>query len=167
MTMWTPDLSETGGPLSRAIVNALAADIEAGRIEPGTRLPTHRELADRLGVAIGTVTRAYALAKRRGLVSGEVGRGTFVGSGTGASREETSGGAEAPIDLSKNQIARETQDRLLAETLAALSARSDLAPLLEYYQPAEGVSRHRAAGAAWVGRIGLDADPAQTLVCSG
>jgi len=31
--------------------------------------------------AIGTVTRAYSEARERGLISGEVGRGTFVNSG--------------------------------------------------------------------------------------
>ena len=37
--------------------------------------PTHRDLARELGVTVGTVSRAYAQAKRRGLVTGEVGRG--------------------------------------------------------------------------------------------
>ena len=44
----------------------------------GTRLPTHRDLAWRLRVTVGTVSRAYAEAERRGLIGGEVGRGTFV-----------------------------------------------------------------------------------------
>ena len=48
------------------------------RLRAGARLPTHRELADRLGVTVGTITRGYAEAARRGLVSGEVGRGSFV-----------------------------------------------------------------------------------------
>src|SRR5438034_9496690 len=78
MTMWTPDLRERSGPRYLAIAEALAQDTGGGRLRPGTRLPTHRDLADRLGVTVGTVTRAYAEAARRSLVSGEVGRGTFV-----------------------------------------------------------------------------------------
>ena len=78
MTMWTPDLRQRSGPRYLAIAEALADDAGGGRLRPGTRLPTHRDLADRLGVTVGTVTRAYAEATRRGLVSGEVGRGTFL-----------------------------------------------------------------------------------------
>src|SRR6185503_17679557 len=79
MTMWKPDLTEGTKARYAVIANALAADIASGRLPAGERLPTHRELADALGIAIGTVTRAYAEAERRGLVRGEVGRGTFVG----------------------------------------------------------------------------------------
>ena len=78
MTIWTPDLTRHGGPRYRAIASALHDDVVQGRLNPGTRLPTHRDLAYRLGVTVGTVTRAYAEAERRGLIGGEVGRGTFV-----------------------------------------------------------------------------------------
>src|SRR6185295_19408338 len=78
MTIWAPDLRTRRGPRYLAIAEALRDDASAGRLPAGTRLPTHRELADQLGVTVGTVTRAYAEAARRGLVSGEVGRGTFA-----------------------------------------------------------------------------------------
>src|SRR3546814_8105519 len=77
MTKWTPTL-EAEGPRYLAIADALARDIAAGRLKAGDRLPTHRDLAWRLGVTVGTVSRAYGEAERRGLTSGEVGRGTFV-----------------------------------------------------------------------------------------
>ena len=78
MTMWVPEIEERSGPLYQAIVDALAHDTARGALAAGQRLPTHRELADRLGITVGTVTRAYTEAARRGLVSGEVGRGTFA-----------------------------------------------------------------------------------------
>ena len=78
MTIWTPTISAEAEPKYQALVDALLRDVEAGVLQPGTRLPPQRELAERLGVAIGTVGRAYAVAEQRGLVSGEVGRGTFV-----------------------------------------------------------------------------------------
>ena len=53
MTSWAPALQGRSGPLYRAIADALAADIEEGRLSPGTRLPTHRELAERVGVTVG------------------------------------------------------------------------------------------------------------------
>ena len=76
--MWLPEIEKRVGPRYLAIADALGEDTARGRLKAGTRLPTHRELADQLGVTVGTVTRAYAEAARRGLVSGEVGRGTFA-----------------------------------------------------------------------------------------
>ena len=73
MTMWLPELSRKG-PLTVEILGALENDIETGRLPPGSKLPTHRELADHLQVAIGTITRVYALAKQRGIVTGTTGR---------------------------------------------------------------------------------------------
>src|SRR4051812_31752683 len=78
MTTWLPDLSHLRGPRYRAIADALAADIANGRLSSGARLPTHRDLAYQLHVTVGTVSRAYAEAERRGLIGGEIGRGTFV-----------------------------------------------------------------------------------------
>ena len=77
MTTWTPNL-DPQLPRYLAIAQAIAADLESGRLSPGDKLPTHRELAWQLGVTVGTVTRAYQEAERRGLVSGEVGRGGFL-----------------------------------------------------------------------------------------
>ena len=76
--MWAPDLGRMTGPRYRAIADAIAEDIAAGRLKPGDRLPTHRALAYEIGVTVGTVTRAYQEATRRGLLTGEVGRGSFV-----------------------------------------------------------------------------------------
>src|SRR5689334_15437097 len=101
MTMWTPDLRARGGPRYLAIAEALADDARGGRLRAGARLPTHRDLADRLGVTVGTITRAYAEATRRGLVSGEVGRGTFVRAAARPSAPLAAEGA-ALVDLSAN-----------------------------------------------------------------
>ena len=104
--MWQPKVppvsvpARGGGrprPLYLRIVDALAADVAAGRVSPETQLPTQRELAHRLGTTIATITRAYAEARRRGLVSATVGRGTFV---HGVPARGTSG----IIDLTLNQL---------------------------------------------------------------
>jgi len=75
---WQPDISDRRGPRYRVIADRIADDIQDGRLAPGDRMPTHRELARKLGVTVGTITRAYAEAERRGLIAGHVGRGTFV-----------------------------------------------------------------------------------------
>ena len=78
MTNWIPNLTNGTGPLYVRLADHLERDIESGRVAPGTKLPPQRNLAFDIGVTIGTVSRAYALARERGLVAGEVGRGTFV-----------------------------------------------------------------------------------------
>jgi DNA-binding transcriptional MocR family regulator len=172
MTMWTPDLRQRSGPRYIAIAEALADDARGGRLRPGARLPTHRDLADRLGVTIGTVTRAYAEATRRGLVSGEVGRGTFLRAPARpavlvAPPTPASGGSF--VDLSANLppgSASAAETAALARTLTTLARAKGLGTLLAY--PPEGGARsHRAAGAEWVRRAGFAVGPERVLVTSG
>jgi DNA-binding transcriptional MocR family regulator len=165
--MWSPSLPAESEPKYLALVDALERDIETGRLKPGDRLPTHRQLADRLGLALGTVSRAYGTAERRGLVSGEVGRGTFVR--RGEQPDEVVAEDEDPslIDFSKSRLARSPDDQVLRRALETLARRSDLDRLADLYQPAAGMARHRATGAAWVRRAGLEAEPGRVVVTSG
>ncbi len=168
MTMWSPTISPKAESKHQALLAALQRDVHAGLLQPGERLPTQRQLARRLGLAIGTVSRAYAVAERRGLVTGEVGRGTFV-RGREAGAEEGAVEDEDPglIDLSKNRLVRDAHAGLAARTLESLAARSDLDRLLDYYQPAPGMTRHRAAGSGWIARAGLVAPAERVILTSG
>src|SRR5213079_3752503 len=78
MTIKLLPRGQRSGPIYQAIADQIGSEIGAGRLKPGARLPTQRSLAKQLGVTLTTVTRAYDEAQRRGLLSGEVGRGTFV-----------------------------------------------------------------------------------------
>ena len=79
------------GTLSRQLTDALASAVSRGDLALGVRLPSERELARRLGVSRTTVVTAYREMEARGLVRGQVGRGTFVVGGEGA------GGDGAPF----------------------------------------------------------------------
>jgi DNA-binding transcriptional regulator YhcF (GntR family) len=57
----------------KLLVDTLAAEIRTGRLPPGTRMPTHRQLAAQEGLALVTATRVYAELEAMGLVSGETG----------------------------------------------------------------------------------------------
>ncbi len=166
-TMWTPQKLSPRGPVYLAIADALAADLDQGRVRPGERLPTHRDLARTLRVNVVTVTRAYAEAARRGLVEGQVGRGTFVRAIERPPlprppRRTQDGGS---IDFSLNQIALDPALLGPAELVGLLGERARTA-LLGGYQPA-GLEEHRAAGAQWLARAGVVADPEQVIVTSG
>jgi DNA-binding FadR family transcriptional regulator len=56
---------------------ALAAALQAGRWQPGERLPTERALSETYGVARNTLRRALDGLERAGLLERHVGRGTF------------------------------------------------------------------------------------------
>ncbi|EOD53536.1 GntR family transcriptional regulator, partial [Aeromonas molluscorum] len=56
MTIWIPELSAFEGPLYLKLVKAIEQAIGTGALTPNTRLPTHRALADQLGVTVGTIT---------------------------------------------------------------------------------------------------------------
>lgn len=171
MTNWLPDTSSLEGPRYVAIADALARDIAAGDLPPGTRLPTHRDLAWRLGVTVGTVSRAYAEAERRGFVTGEVGRGTFI---RGSPLAEATlppipsedRGAPALIDLSYNFPPPTVEDGALGATLRAMGDDPHATTLLPY-QPSAGRRAHREAAAVWLGRHGLGVAPDEVVITNG
>src|ERR1700684_2364034 len=98
---WLPKLDSGSDPIYVRIVSALERDKRLGAVGSGARLPPQRSLAEHLNVSVGTVTKAYLEAERRGLVHAHVGRGTFVSQ---ASSQLTSDQAahDRVIDLSLN-----------------------------------------------------------------
>jgi DNA-binding transcriptional MocR family regulator len=166
--MWQPRLDGRPGPRYRAIAEAIAEDAARGRLRPGSQLPTHRDLADRLGVTVGTITRAYAEAARRGIVTGEVGRGTFVRGGASepAGFRFASQAEAGLIDMSVNLPPAPPNPAALAQALTTISASAGLGSLLDY-APEGGSPEHRAAGASWIARSGLEVAPERVLVSSG
>lgn len=65
-------------PLYRQLFDQIAEQIRSGRMGRGSRLPATRELAGQLGLNRTTVSAAYEMLETEGLISGQVGRGSFV-----------------------------------------------------------------------------------------
>jgi GntR family transcriptional regulator len=65
-------------PLSEQLRSALASRIASGRLAPGERMPTVRDLAAELQIAPNTVAKAYRDRASAGLIAGRGRRGTFV-----------------------------------------------------------------------------------------
>jgi len=74
---WKIEL-HSGIPVYRQIVNHLTAAMADGLLKDGDRLPTIRELKERLGVNPNTVARAYRELAFKGLIDGQRGFGSFV-----------------------------------------------------------------------------------------
>ena len=67
-----------GMPLYRVVKRSLLGAIESGRCAPGTTLPSETEIAQALGVSIGTLRRAVDELTDEHILVRRQGRGTFV-----------------------------------------------------------------------------------------
>ncbi len=173
---WIPQMEGRRGPRYRAIADALQEDIASGRIASGARLPTHRELARQLHVTVGTVTRAYVEAERRGLITGEVGRGTFVrpamneyaepGEVEMRYRRHNEFDNHGPIELSGNAPPPPPLADRISEIMVEMAQESDFAEFLRY-RPSQGMAAHAEAGAVWMEHVGLKVDPKRVIPTNG
>jgi DNA-binding transcriptional MocR family regulator len=174
MTIQQSDINSRPGPKYIAITDALSESIRRGDIKPGERLPTHRDLADTLGVTVATITRAYKEAISRGLISGEVGRGSFVKE---AVQEQDTllesfpcieRSHEGTVDLGPILPAQGDQDVLMAKTLKSLAERPDLIQSLLPYTGQPGLlEHHQQAGAQWLSRWIPEVDPNRVIATNG
>jgi len=127
------------------------------------RLLPQRDMAQRLELSVGTISKAYAEAEQRGLISGEVGRGTFVQ----RRRPEARGlGSSEAINLALNVPPYTGEDDVIASVLADIAADGEMSNLLGYL-PHQGVLRHREAMVAWLGSLGVSADADQLFITHG
>jgi len=155
-------------PRYKTIVDAFAADIRSGRLSPGARLPTHRQLARREGVALVTASRVYAELEAIGLVVGETGRGTFVRetslpAGLGIEQQAALSGL---TDLNFNSPSLPGQGEMLRSALRELASSGDLEALLRY-QPHAGRQHERAIFARHLLARGIEAAAEQILIVNG
>jgi GntR family transcriptional regulator len=65
-------------PVYRQVVDQLRALCVDGRLEPGHKLPSVREMAGRLGVHFNTIADAYRVLAEEGWLAVEHGRGARV-----------------------------------------------------------------------------------------
>jgi DNA-binding transcriptional MocR family regulator len=160
---WIADIPAGSGPRYLAIANAIGAAMDRGALAPGDRLPPHRSLAAALGVDLTTVTRAYAEARRRGLLDSAVGSGTYI------RRLAGEDGSPASVDMSMNippAPADVSLRDLLREGFAKILRGADVATLMAYRAGA-GSREERAAGAAWLAPVCGALPAARILVCAG
>ncbi|MDI1364421.1 MAG: PLP-dependent aminotransferase family protein [bacterium] len=159
---WLKRAETLTGPAYKRLAQALEAAIAEGELQAGDQLPAQREVARLVGIDFTTVTRAYAMARERGLIEGAAGRGTFV-------RSRTDEGETGLVDLSMNlppQPMGLSLGGLLRETTGAVLARSDPAVLMAYH-PGAGSLAQRTAGAAWLAPTLGEVSPERVRLCGG
>jgi DNA-binding transcriptional MocR family regulator len=160
---WLKRLMESRKPAYLTIPDLIEEDLASGRLRPRDRLPGLRDLAGALHLNYTTVARAYAEARRRGLLDARAGSGTFV-----RGRTQTlplAGGSS--VEMSMNMPPEPPElAACLSESAANLLAGTDPYRLLRY-QDFGGTPAEREAGRDWL-RLRLpDCDESTVLVCPG
>jgi len=162
---WIPELNESTRPVYLALVDAIASDIQSGRLSTSDRMPTQRDLAARLDLNYATVSRAYGEAQRRGLIYSRVGQGTFVCRPRVSSLTRARGGSL--VDMTMN-LPPEPEDAALLGRLE--HGVQQLAPNLREllrYQEFGGSPDARRAALRWLSGMALRSEPECVLVCPG
>lgn len=166
MTFPEINLQRGAAPIYQQLANELALRIESGALGAGDKLPTQRALADQLGVTVGTITRAYAEAERRGLVEARVGAGTYVSdpdrpawSFEDSSKNGTTLGYNIPPGINRADC--------MQRALEELSRHKQSLNQLMLYQSPEGIAPHRETLASWLAQNGVVLDPERILFTSG
>ncbi|ARU90258.1 PLP-dependent aminotransferase family protein [Pseudomonas sp. M30-35] len=172
MTIDLKPFIRTGLPKYLAIGNALTEAINTGALVPGSKLPTHRELAETLGVSVQTVSNAYAHAEKQGAIYAQVGSGTFVRSRHVShesdylsidEHEDPSRG----IDLSTaHPVCTPRHVKLYRESLERL-AREGRDDFITSFHPTQGLTLHREVVCTWLAQQKLPANPDNLLFCNG
>jgi GntR family transcriptional regulator / MocR family aminotransferase len=164
-------LDLSGTRVRAGLENALRDAIRAGRLRPGTRLPSSRALAADLGIARNTVAEVYSQLVAEGWLTAQTGAGTSV-----APRRAAAPGAAVaarPAEPAPRYDLRAGVPDLSAFPRRAwlATARKVLAAapdhLLGYPDP-RGLPQLRTALADYLARArGVIADPARIVVCAG
>jgi DNA-binding transcriptional MocR family regulator len=160
---WLKRLTESRKPAYLTIPDLIEEDLASGRLRPRDRLPGLRDLADALKLNYTTVARAYAEARKRGLLDARAGSGTFV-----RGRTQTlplAGGGSVEMSMNMPPEPPELAARL-RESAACLLADTDPYRLLRY-QDFGGTPADRAAGREWLRQRLPHCDENTVLVCPG
>ena len=156
---WRLHVRRAEAPIYLSLLGAIEADIIAGRLRHGDRLPAQRDIAEGLGVTVATVTKSLNEAGRRGIITARTGSGTFV-------RAVDQVDAVRNVDLSVNAAPVGPVKALLDRELARLIHAADARDLFGY-EPAHGDEQHRAAAARWIARRRLEVDPNRIVITHG
>lgn len=168
MTRWPLTKDDIERPAYRSLANGIAEAIRAGLLGAGDRLPTHRDLAWKLDISVQTVSRAYEELIRADLVSGEVGRGTFVlrqrqslddmpWNVGRARRADLS--LMTPVVLPEVQAAWRDSLHRLSDNLPDLAASA--------FRPEEIRNRYAGLAAEWLARCGIVVEARPVTVTNG
>ncbi len=156
----------------RSLRSALRDAVRAGRLAPGTRLPSSRDLARDLGVSRGLVTEAYEQLTAEGYLRSGRGAGTWVGEAARAAAPGARDLAPRTADGIRVDFRAGSPDLSLFPRTAWAAAQRDVLSALPHqglgYPDPRGLPRLRTVLAELLARRrGVVTDPERIIVCSG
>jgi len=170
MTIWPPDPATLKRPVYRSLAQVMIQAIAKGELKPGDRLPTHRRLADSLGLSVQTVTRAYDELIRADVISGQVGRGTFVNPSMpegGRQPWHRIDGNDAVIDCSMlTPVVGPLHEQAFGKTLVSMAGSLPPETLFSF-RPRQTVRAHVERAIEWLRLCGLDTQPDLVIATNG
>src|ERR1700730_9812116 len=140
------------------LADTIAAEIADGTLKPGDRLPPQPNFAYERKIAASTASRVYAELLRRGLVVGEIGRGTFIsGEGRrGIAAPSHQHGARINLEINypvlpDTSTTLPNQSAMIAKSIAGLD-RSEALEVALRQATSTGTLAARSLSAAFLAR---------------
>lgn len=169
MTIWHPDPKTLQHPLHAGLASAIADAISEGELRHGEQLPTHRKMAERLGLSVHTVSKAYDTLRRQNLIDGHVGRGSYVLDPNLTNnlpfklKSERRDGFD--LAISRPVFSKLHVDRF-KQALTALPNDVDPSMYLSC-RPNIGHEQHRSAGGNWLSACGVETTSDHIIMTNG
>jgi len=151
MTIWIPTL-DSNLPKYLALAQAIEEAINQGDLKTEEKLPPQRRLADALKVTIGTISRAYSEAERRGLVTAKTGSGTYVRTKDNINTvvDEMAQDFVDKIDMQAAFAPEGPQIKMLSRAMTSMAESEQLLGNLLHYAPELGYPSHRKSFKQWL-----------------
>ncbi len=165
---WKPCILKNGiVPLHVEIAEKLEHDIMDGILQPNEKLPPQRELADYLDVNLSTIAKAFKLCASKGLICGEIGRGTYIASDVLSNLpmlDET--GLEHCINLGASHPSY-GQNKYITNMLKQILKKTNIVSNIFEYSGIRSRPDHRKSGAAWIKKFGVSVSEDDVMVTCG
>ena len=163
---WKPNITKKKGSLYKTLSDLLEEDIKNGILKPGDKLPPQRELADFLDVNLSTISRTFKLCEQKGLISGEVGRGTYISSDANVNSTLLNpANTKNLIEMGAIYPPYE-QNKYIIKFIENMLRQPNSDKFLEYSSPC-GTLAQRSSGVKWLKNLNLNITEENILLASG
>lgn len=163
---WKPNIKNINTPIYIALADLLEKDIKTGKLAAGTKLPPQRELADFLDINLSTITRAFKLCEQKGLISGSIGKGTFVSSDVAYNPVLIDDIYNYSL-IEMGAIFPSTEpNKIVADCLKSMTEEPNFYKLFQYGLQEKGISQKEVA-ASWIKKANYIVNPSNIVFAGG
>lgn len=162
---WKPNIKNLTQPIYKSLAHLLEDDIRKGSLKPGDKLPPQRELADFLDLNLSTITRAFKICEMKGLISGSIGKGTYISSDVQTSPLLLGTLNEDYIDMGAAFPLYE-QNKYIVDLIKKIIKKTNIENFLQYSPPI-GLLSHRKTASKYLKKFNVDSKAENIMITSG